>query len=136
MKNPFKKSSAVNTLINVGIGGAANVAVDYAWGQVETLASLGDTTKNAIKIAAGAIGGSMVKNQYAAAALHGIATVGVSNLIASYLPGADSEDGGAASAATTAGLPSGTIGRLRMGQRGFARRGRVSGVNGADFMGC
>ena len=130
MKNPFKKSSAVSTLINVGIGGAANVAVDYAWGQIDTLAGLGETTKNAIKIAAGAIGGSMVKNQYAAAALHGIATVGVSNLIASYLPGAED------STSTTAGLPEGTIGRLRMGQRGFARRGRVAGVQGADFMSC
>lgn len=132
MKNPFKKSSAVNTLINVGIGGAANVAVDYAWGQIDTLATLGDTTKNAIKIAAGAIGGSMVKNQYAAAALHGIATVGVSNLIASYLPGAESS----ANSEGSAGLPSGTIGRLRMGQRGFARRGRVAGVSGASFMGA
>ena len=133
MKNPFKKSSAVNTLINVGIGGAANVAVDYAWGQIDTLATLGDTTKNAIKIAAGAIGGSMVKNQYAAAALHGIATVGVSNLIASYLPGAESSEN---KEEGQHGLPSGTIGRLRMGQRGFARRGRVAGVSGASFMGA
>ena len=88
MKNPFKKSSIVDTVVNVGIGGAANVAVDYVFGSVDALATLGDTTKNAIKIAAGAIAGSMISNKYARAAADGIAVVGASNLIASYLPGA------------------------------------------------
>ena len=130
MKNPFKKSSIMDTVVNVGVGGAANVAVDYAWGKVDFLAGLGATTKNAIKIAGGAILGSMVKNKYVRAAADGIAVVGVSNLIASYLPGAET------SVEPGAGLPDGTIGRagrVRLGQRGF-RRARVAGLAGADFM--
>lgn len=119
MKNPFKKSSIVDTLVNVGVGGAANVAMDYAFNSIDALASLGDTTKNAIKIAAGAIGGSMISNKYGRAALDGIAVVGVSNLIASYLPSATTD--------TTSGLPEGMIGRLRVGQKGFARK-RIAGV--------
>lgn len=129
MKNPFKKSSIVDTVVNVGIGGAANVAMDYVYANVDALASLGDTTKNAIKIAAGAVLGAMVSNKYARAAADGIATVGASNLIASYVtPEAEAP-------VTTEGLPSGTIGRIRMGQRGF-RRARVAGVgnNPTAFM--
>ena len=124
----FKKSSIVDTAVNVGVGGAANVALDYAWDKIDFLAGLGSTTKNAIKIAGGAIVGSMVKNKYARAAADGVATVGVSNLIASYITG---------STETPAGLPEGTIGRIRMGQRGF-RRAAVRGVGGSDataFMG-
>ena len=132
MKNPFKKSSIVNTVVNVGIGGAANVAMDYVYANVDALASLGETTKNAIKIAAGAIAGSMVSNPYARAAADGIATVGAANLIASYIDPGTTET---ATTETTTGLPSGTIGRIRMGQRGF-RRGRVAGVgaNPSSFM--
>lgn len=134
MKNPFKKSSIVNTVVNVGIGGAANVAMDYVYANVDALASLGENTKNAIKIAAGAIAGSMVSNQYARAAADGIATVGAANLIASYIT-PETADTTAADAAAASGLPSGTIGRIRMGQRGF-RRGRVAGVgaNPSSFM--
>ena len=131
MKNPFKKSNIIDTVINVGIGGGANVAVDYIFGSVDALASLGDTTKNAIKIALGAIGGSMTGNKYLRAAADGIAVVGASNLIASYLPGAASTT---TTTETTTGVPYGTIGRVRMGQRGFARK--VNGVSSpAAFMG-
>lgn len=122
----FKKSSIVDTAVNVGVGGAANVALDYAWDKIDLLAGLGSTTKNAIKIAGGALIGSMVKNKYARAAADGVATVGVSNLIASYI-----------TTSPTEGLPEGTIGRIRMGQRGF-RRAAVRGVGGSDataFMG-
>lgn len=130
MKNPFKKSSIVDTLVNVGVGGAANVAMDYLFNQVDALSSLGGQTKNLIKIGAGVLGGTMVKNKYLRPALDGIATVGAANLVASYLPDAK----------TTNGLAEGTIGRIgrmRMGQRGFARRAsKVAGVGGADFMGC
>lgn len=122
MKNPFKKSSIVDTVVNVGVGGAANVAIDYVFGSVDALASLGDTTKNAIKIAAGALAGTMVKNKWARAAADGVAVVGASNLIASYLP--------TDAPATTEGLPQGTIGRIRLGQRGF-RRAAVRGVAGS-----
>ena len=126
MKNPFKKSSIVDTVINVGVGGAANVAIDYAFNAVEALSSLGDTTKNAIKIAAGALAGTMISNKYARAAADGVAVVGASELISGLINKTDA----------ASGLPEGTIGRIRLGQRGFARRARVAGVAGADFMGC
>lgn len=122
--------SAIDTVINVGVGGAANVAMDYAFGNVDFLASLTPATKNAIKIGVGAVAGSMISNKYAKAAFDGIATVGAANLIASYLPTSADADG-------AAGLPDGTIGRITVGQRGFnPRRARVAGVRGADFMGC
>lgn len=125
MKNPFKKQSIIDTAVSVGIGGAANVAMDYAFSAIDFLSALEDTTKNAIKIGVGILGGTMVKSKYVRAAVDGIATVGVSNLVASYI---------APKAAS--GLPEGTIGRIRtMGQRGFARRARVAGVGAADFMG-
>lgn len=129
MKNPFKKQSIVDTLINVGVGGAANVAMDYAFAQVDALASLGDTTKNAIKIGAGILGGTMVKNKYLRAATDGIATVGVSNLIDSYI-------NGSAASTETATAPSGApfIGRIRStGNRAFKRHA-VKGAAGVPFM--
>lgn len=126
MKNPFKKSSIMDTVINVGIGGAANVAFDSVVASFETFAALDATTKNAIKIGLGALAGSMVNNKYVRAAADGIATVGVSNLVAGYIGNSD--------AAPAAGLPSGTIGRVRMGNRRFVGRG-VRGVNTVDVMG-
>lgn len=127
MKNPFKKSSIVDTIINVGVGGAANVAMDYARAQFSTLASLEDTTYNAIKIAVGALGGSMSKNKYVRAAVDGIATVGAANLISGYI---------APDAAPAEGVP--FIGRLRAGQRGYRRAirgtGKVGAINGEPFM--
>lgn len=135
MKNPFKKSSIVDTIINVGVGGAANVAMDYARAQISTLASLEDTTYNAIKIAVGALGGSMSKNKYVRAAVDGIATVGAANLISGYItPDA---------APSPTPSPDGTgyapfIGRLRAGQRGYRRAirgtGKVGSINGEPFM--
>lgn len=131
MKNPFKKSSIVDTLVNVGVGGAANVAMDYAFSKIDALASLEDTWKNAIKIGVGVLGGTMVSGKaakYIRPALDGIATVGASNLVASYITPTE----------TPAGLPDGTIGlirRRRMGQPGFARRAKIAGVGAADFMG-
>ena len=129
MKNPFKKSSIMDTVVNVGIGGAANVAFDSIVASFQAFNILDATTKNAIKIGAGALVGSMINNKYVRAAADGIATVGVSNLVASYIGG--SSDSGNATGPT--GLPSGTIGRVRMGNRAF-RRG-VRGVNTVDVMG-
>ena len=133
-KNPFKKSSIVDTLTNVGIGGAANVAIDYIFDSVEALASVADYKKY-LKIAAGAIGGSMVSNKYLRAAADGVAVVGVSNLIQDLMT-----DGGDTTTTTTTaegsnGLPEGTIGRpMYLGQKGFKNmRGKVAG---ADFMDC
>ena len=116
----------MDTVVNVGIGGAANVAMDYAFAKIDALASLGDTTKKAVKIAVGAIGGAMTTNKYLRAGLDGIATVGASELISSYID----------TPAATEGLPEGTIGRVRrLGQRGF-KRAKIAGVGAADFMGC
>lgn len=127
-KNPFKKQSIIDTVVNVGIGGAANVAIDAVVGQFEALQSLGDTTINALKIAAGAVVGSMVSDKFARAAADGIATVGVSNLIAGLM--ADE-----ASPAPSNGLPYGTIGRVRLGNRAYRRAHKVSGVNAGAVMG-
>lgn len=126
-KNPFKKSSIIDTVVNVGIGGAANVAIDYVVGQVDALQSLGDTTINALKIAAGAVVGSMVSDKFARAAADGVATVGVSNLIAGLMKDESTE--------VTSGLPFGTIGRVRLGNRAYSRARKVSGVNAGAVMG-
>lgn len=130
MKNPFKKQSIMDTVVNVGIGGAANVAIDYVVGQVEAIQSLGDTTINALKIAGGAIVGSMVSNKFARAAADGVATVGVSNLIAGLMNDSASTPGEG-----TSGLPYGTIGRVRLGNRAYRRAKNVSGVNAGAVMG-
>ena len=128
-KNPFKKQSIIDTVVNVGIGGAANVAIDYVVGQVEALQSLGDTTINALKIAAGAVVGSMVSDKFARAAADGVATVGVSNLIAGLM------DGTTATTEAASGLPYGTIGRVVPGNRAYRRARKVSGVNAGAVMG-
>lgn len=131
MKNPFKKQSAIDTLINVGVGGAANVAVDYLINQVDAIKSLGDTTVNLIKIAGGAVVGSMISNKYARLACDGVATVGVSNLISSFMDEPSPAKEGAN------GLPHGTIGQVRPGVAAYkrARSSRVSGVNAGAVMG-
>lgn len=85
MKNPFKKSSITDTLINVGVGGAANAAMDYAVANVSALASVAEYT-NYIKLGVGVIGGTMVSGKIARAAFDGLATVGASDLIKSFIP--------------------------------------------------
>lgn len=129
MKNPFKKESIADTLINLIGGGAANVAIDYAFAQVDALASLGETTKNVIKIGAGVLGGTMVKNKYLRAATNGMATVGVSNLIDSYINGSAASASDAAT--STSGAP--FIGRIRKtGNRSFKKA--IHGAAGVPFM--
>lgn len=128
-KNPFKKQSIVDTVVNVGIGGASNVAIDYVVSQVEAIQSLGDTTINAAKIALGAVAGSMVSNKMLRAACDGIATVGVSNLVKGLM------DGDTTSKEDVKGLPYGTIGRVIPGNRAYRRARRVSGVGAATVMG-
>ena len=134
MKNPFKKSSAIDTLTNVGIGGAANVAIDYAVQQIDALATADPMYVNIGKIAVGAIGGSMVKNKMLRAAADGVAVVGVSNLISSFLTDADTTKGSEGEVIN--GLARGTIGRVIPGNRRYIRN-RVSGIGGAAsaFMG-
>lgn len=133
-KNPFKKSSIMDTLTNVGIGGAANVAIDYIFDSVEALASVADY-KNYLKIAAGALGGSMVTNKYLRAAADGVAVVGVSNLIQDLMTTEESGNGNEGGEGQQSGqgrLPEGTIGRpMYLGQKGFKNMRKIAG---ADFM--
>lgn len=130
MKNPFKKQSIIDTVTNVGIGGAANVAIDYAVSQIGALASVEPMYVNIGKIAVGAIGGSMIKGKIARAAFDGVATVGAANLISSLIGGSDAE--------TTAGLTrNGTIsGRPVLGNRRYVRA-KQAGIGAAAnaFMG-
>jgi len=127
MKNPFKKASAIATVKEVALGGAGNVAYDYIYSLIAPTAELSDVTKNAIKIGIGVIGGSMVKQSWAKSIFVGAATVGVSNLIAGYMPYGEGETTTTKTAAP-AGLPKGMIAGSRLGQRGF-RRAAVRGVN-------
>lgn len=131
-KNPFKKQSIMDTMINVGVGGAANVAIDYVVDQVEAIKALGDTTINAAKIVLGSVAGSMVSNKILRAATDGIATVGVSNLVKGLITGDSSVT---PDTDATSGLPYGTIGRVRPGNRAYRRANKVSGVGASSVMG-
>lgn len=128
-KNPFKKQGIMDTLTNVGIGGAANVAMDYLVDSVDSLKTMDSTTINAIKIGVGVLGGTMTTNKMIRAAVDGIAVVGVSNLVQGLIGDAAPTSGVPGG---TIGLPGGTIGRLRMGNRYFrnASPKRVAGVAG------
>lgn len=129
-KNPFKKSSIIDTVVNVGIGGAANVAIDYVVSQVDAIQSLGDTTINACKIALGALVGSMVSNKMLRAAADGVATVGVSNLIAGLMSESEAQPASGLPYGTV-GLPYGTInGRRRVvpGNGAYRRAAKVGAI--------
>lgn len=120
-KNPFKKSNVVDTIINVGVGGAGNVAADYVINSVDMLKNLDAGTINLGKFIVGSVGSAMVSNKYAKALMDGFAVVGASNYISSLM--ADQ---------TTSGVPAGTIGRARYiaPRKSYARRfaGKTSGV--------
>lgn len=136
MKKLFKKQSIVDTITNVGIGGAANVAIDYAFSMLpaETQETLGGTTKNIIKIALGAFGGSMTTNKYLRAATDGIAVVGVSDWIGELVEPADKEGDNSSNTNTTSGAPFIGTGKVRTGQRGF--RKYIRGTGAVAFMGA
>lgn len=112
-KNPFKKQSAIDCAINVGIGGASNVAIDYVVDMVneEMEAPIDDLYVNIGKFAIGAIGSSMVTNKYLKSAMDGIAVVGVSNLVKGLMEDTGTPDSGEGATPTT-GVPYGTVGRI------------------------
>ena len=134
-KNPFKKSSVIDTVINVGIGGAANVAMNYVFGLIpaDTFGENATTWKNAIKIGVGAIGGSMVSGEYAKylrPAFDGIATVGASELISGLIASDDAPAGGEGAGRVP------FIGRAKyMGQRGYRKVAGAGNVGNVPFMG-
>lgn len=132
IKNPFKKQGVMATLTNVSIGGAANVAIDYAVSQVDALSGMSDTVISAGKLLLGAIGGSMTTNPFVRAAADGVAVVGASELVKGLI----SDEEQPITTETTSGLPKGTVGNIRFtpGNRTF-RRKTVSGVSAAAVMG-
>lgn len=123
--------------MNVGIGGAANVALDYVMDQVDAVATMDETTKNVVKIVGGALIGGMISNKYGRAAADGIAVVGVSNLISNLMDqSSESSSSNSNSSEETSGLPSGTIGRIRVGSQAYRRSVRKNGRSIAgDFIG-
>lgn len=125
MKNPFKKSSITDTLVNVGIGGAANAAMDYAVANGLVPASAADYT-NYIKLGVGVLGGTMISGKVARAAFDGLATVGASDIIKELIAGTTES-----APAPTEGLPFIGATRRRMGQRGFRS---VRGTGAVAFM--
>ena len=126
MKNPFKKLNLVDTATNLLAGAGVNIAVDYAMENVEALASVKEYA-DWIKVGVGVLGGTMISNKIIRQGLDGLATVGATSLVKSYIPTETAEP--------AAGLPNGMIGRLRAGQRSFRRPIRkVAGVDTANFM--
>lgn len=122
-KNPFKKQSLTDTLVNVGIGGAANVALDYVLDMVDPAGTmLSGTTKNIVKIVGGALVGGMAANKMLRAATDGIAVVGVSNLISELMDETTETP-------ATAGLAPGTIGRVRTGDPYFKKKAKKNGFS-------
>lgn len=126
-KNPFiKKQNIIDAAINVGVGGVANVAVDYAVASIDMLATQSERTINIGKFVLGAVGSTMVSDKLIKAAMDGIAVVGVSNLAKSLMSDRASDG--------TAGVPTGTIGRVvRRMRPGLTKAGRrmIAGVPGA-----
>lgn len=120
-KNPFKKNSIIDTAINVGTGGAANVIVDMAIESV--LPNTDEMYINVGKFIGGVVLGSMAgKSQMLRAAADGIATVGVSNLVKTLV--SSSSDEGAAGFKNTA------MGRIRPGHARLSRRIKRRGSMG------
>ncbi len=116
----FNAKSAIATGVSVLGAGAGSAIVDWVLAKYNVLPSdWSKTVVNVGKVAVGAIAGSMIKNQIIKSAADGIATVAAANLVSDLLPESETE--------TPSGLPEGTIGRLRMGQRGF-RRARIAGL--------
>lgn len=112
-RNPFKKQSIIDCAINVGLGGASNVAIDYAIDMVKESAGveIEDMYVNIGKFVIGAVGSSMVTNKYLKSAMDGVAVVGVSNLVKGLME--DSGTTGSGEGATpAAGVPAGTVGRI------------------------
>lgn len=131
-KNPFKKDSIIDTAINVGTGGAANALVDMA---VDSVFPNADPMYvNIGKFAGGVILGSMAgKNQMLRAAVDGVATVGVSNLISNLVADGfgSGSDSGSGEGEGASGFKRDVLGRVRSGHSKLARRIKMRGVGNA-----
>lgn len=131
MKNPFKKQNVMDTVVTVGLGGAANVAIDSVVDSYNKSATtpVDDVYVHAGKFIIGAIGSAMVGNRYAKAAFDGVGVVGASNLIAYLMEDTEPQK---KPEPKPAGLPYGTVGRVSTANARYARRmrrsGRVAGI--------
>ena len=77
----------------------------------------------------------MTNNKYIGAAVHGIATVGVSNLVAGLMNDTTETTTTEPTTTATAGLAPGTIGRARLGNPTYRRMMGRRSVNGlGNFM--
>ena len=137
MKNVFKKNNVVDTAINVGIGAVANIAVDYAISAIDTENALEPMYVNGGKFLVGVVGSTMIGEKMVKAALDGVAVVGLSNLV-NDLMNSDSTSGGSNGTreGATAGVPRGTIGRVRRyvpGHRNLARSMRQQKTSGTGY---
>lgn len=122
-KNLFNTKNIIDGMINVGVGGAANVAVDYVINSIEMETPIEADTLNLGKFILGVVGSSMVGNKVVKAAFDGVATVGISNYVSTLVN--DTQ--------TTAGLPAGMIGRpmyipARKNLAKSMRKQRIRGV--------
>ena len=122
-KVKFNLNSIIATGTSMAVAGAGSAVLDWALERYNLVPDgWQKTTLNLVKVVAGATLGSMVdsKKGYGIpkAFGDGVATVAAANLVSSWLP--EQADG-------ANGVPEGTIGRLRLGQRGF-RRAKVAGM--------
>lgn len=142
VKNPFKKGNVMDTVVSVGIGGASNVAIDYAVTEYNKTATtkIEADTVNLVKFIGGSIGSAMVGNKYLKAALDGIGVVGASNYLASIMESSTTGDGDGTGTGTgtgtgdskTSGIPYGVVGRvgrIRTKNANYARRTKMSGTS-------
>ena len=125
-KKLFDTKNIIDTAVNVGLGGAANVAIDSAVQNVEALSAMDQSTINIGKFVLGVIGSAMVSDKMVKAAFDGVATVGISNFVSDMLASDDA-------ATTTAGVPAGTVGARRYvpARRPLANALRKQMVSGA-----
>lgn len=127
--NPFKKENVMDTAIKVGIGGAANVALDYIINSVDAIKDVDSKIINGVKFVAGTVGSAMLSDKMAKAALDGVAVVGVSNLVSSLMSDDTTEE-------KTSGVPAGTVGRIRVvpGHTQYAKAVKKSVSGTANFV--
>ena len=128
----FSTKSAIATGTAVLTAGVGSAVADWLLAKYDVIPADYQQYTNIGKVIVGAVAGSMMTNQIAKSAFDGIATVGAANLVKEWLPenGTTKEE----ETATPAGLAQGTIGRLRMGQRGFRRAVRGVGGEAGSFM--
>ena len=133
----FNTKSVIATGTAVLVAGAGSAVADWLLAKYDVNPAEYQDYTNIGKVVLGAIGGSMITNQIAKSAFDGIATVGAANLVTGFLPngattGSETTSIETTSTETPSGLPKGTIGRVKMGNKAFKRG--VRGVAGADFM--